>query len=641
VSRAVVGALFLALACARGDLESTEPEERLLAVRRAASGQGERDLAVLLVAQRDPSSLVRRATAEAFEGQKGPRAADALGALLRDPDPEVAAVAARGLGALPDEPRAREHLVAAYAHASPVARAAIADALDRIGTSLSEAVEREARTLWERNVAMLAPGGGPGRAGAAEELGASARADAVARLLPLVDPNRNADPVLVAAASRGLAAAGDWSARPHLEALLAEPQAEVAESAAAALGALGDPGAADALASAATNGPARLARVAVDALAALPAATEVGLALCELAARSPEPAVAATAARHARARDAECPERAVVARLARGEEAAGLAALAELGLEGDSAQAASDRVAALLDGRGLVPALRPAAARTLGRLGTPKAGPAAIARATAVRARLDAARAAGRGDDAAARAEAAELGALLAAAGMLRSPGADALLPALVGDPSSLVRAGAIEGLGWLASGAGLEPVVAALGDADPGVRTAAIAAAPRFGARAVPALSGAVRQGAGDPETLSALARALGDTGAAEAVPALAALLSGPAARDAAAALGRIAHPSGAPALVEALRRPDAPPEAIEALSLLAVPDAGPAIAALLTSDRAELRVGAARALGKLRHEPASARLEALRSDYDGRVRRAAIEAIAKLPAGGPKPRR
>jgi HEAT repeat protein len=641
VSRAVVGALFLALACARGDLESTEPEQRLLAVRRAAGGQGERDLAVLLVAQRDPSSLVRRATAEAFEGQKGPRAADALGALLRDPDPEVATVAARGLGALPDEPRAREHLVAAYTHASPVARAAIADALDRIGTSLREAVEREARTLWERNVAMLAPDGGPGRAGAAEELGASARADAVARLLPLVDPNRNADPVLVAAASRGLAAAGDWSARPHLEALLAEPQAEVAESAAAALGALGDPGAADALASAATNGPARLAVVAVDALAALPAATEVGLALCELAARSPEPAVAATAARHARAHDAECPERAVVARLARGEEAAGLAALAELGLEGDSAQAASDRVAALLDGRGLVPALRPAAARTLGRLGSPKAAPAAIARATAVCARLDAARAAGRGDDAATRAEAAELGALLAAGGMLRSPGADALLTALVGDPSPMVRAGAIEGLGWLASAAGLEQVVAALGDGDPGVRTAAIAAAARFGARAVPALSGALRQGAGDPETLSALARALGDTGAAEAVPPLAALLSGPAARDAAAALGRIAHPSGAPALVEALRRPDAPPEAIEALGLLAVPDAGPAIAALLTSDRAELRAGAARALGKLRHEPASARLEALRSDYDGRVRRAAIEAIAKLPAGGPKPRR
>ncbi|HYG66658.1 MAG TPA: HEAT repeat domain-containing protein, partial [Anaeromyxobacteraceae bacterium] len=250
--RALAGGAFaLAIACARGDLDSVDPGERAAAIRAAAGRPGDKGLAVLVLAGRDPNVIVRRTAAEALKRRTEPGAADALGALLLDREPEVATAAARALGAFPDAARARERLVEAYADASPAARAAIADALERLGLSLRDAVEREARILWERNVAALAPGG-PGRAGAAEELGASARSDAVARLVPLVDPNRNADPKLVAAAARGLAAAGDWSVRPHLEALLSEPLAEVAEAAAAALGALGDPGATEALAAAAT-----------------------------------------------------------------------------------------------------------------------------------------------------------------------------------------------------------------------------------------------------------------------------------------------------------------------------------------------------------------------------------------------------
>jgi HEAT repeat protein len=57
--------------------------------------------------------------------------------------------------------------------------------------------------------------------------------------------------------------------------------------------------------------------------------------------------------------------------------------------------------------------------------------------------------------------------------------------------------------------------------------------------------------------------------------------------------------------------------------------------VARELTSDRAEVRAAAARAVGKLRYAPASERLSALRSDYDGQVRRAAVEALAKLPGG------
>jgi HEAT repeat protein len=65
-----------------------------------------------------------------------------------------------------------------------------------------------------------------------------------------------------------------------------------------------------------------------------------------------------------------------------------------------------------------------------------------------------------------------------------------------------------------------------------------------------------------------------------------------------------------------------------------VAGPEAGPVIAAHLTSDRADVREAAVRALGRLRYEPASGRLEAMRSDYHGRIRRAAVEAIAKLPS-------
>jgi hypothetical protein len=215
----VLAAALAALACRRGDLDAPEPERRAAAVR-ALGADGE--LPVLLVAQRDPSALVRRAVADAFAARGGPGAAEALGALLLDPDAQVAAAAARGLAGAGAEARdrAREDLVRAYGAASPAARAAIADALDGLGVSLREAVEAEARALWERNVTVLAADAGQARAGAAEEVGASARAEAVKRLLPLVDPNRNPDPALAAAAARGLAEAGDFAARPFLEALL-------------------------------------------------------------------------------------------------------------------------------------------------------------------------------------------------------------------------------------------------------------------------------------------------------------------------------------------------------------------------------------------------------------------------------------
>jgi len=639
MTRAVALSLALVACACRGDLDSADPGRRADAVR--ARSRGTRDLAVLLVASRDPAPEVRRAAAEALARVPDAAGAEALGGLLLDPDAAVAETAARGLAAMPSVPRARADLLAAYGAAGPAGRRAIAEALEATGVALREAVEREARAEWERNVTALA-GDAAARPGAAEEVGASARAEAVQRLLPLVDPNRNRDAALVAGAARGLGEAGDWSARRHLVALLAEGGAPLAVAAACALARLGDPAAADALAAAATGAPGRVARAAVDALAALPSAPEVAIALCTVAARTADPDVAARAARGVAAREGECPERPFVARLGRAGSEAAFAALAELPIA---------PAAPLLEPSRADPAVRVAAARLLGRVRVAATAPAVLRRAAAVAARLSAARGAPPpGAQPASlqtrvvdpEREAAELGALLAAAGRLRADGAEALLLPAANDPLPAVRAGVVEGLAALATPAAVAAVEGALADPDLGVRLVAADAVGREGTRGAAALVRALGGAPREPEWLAAIARALGDTGSPEVVAPLAALLDGPAAPDAAAALARLATPAAAAPLAALLDRAEAPArvEAIDALAQLGARDAAPAIAAQLTYDRPDVRAAAARALGKLRYEGASARLEALRSDYYGGVRRAAVEALAKLPAGAPKAR-
>jgi HEAT repeat protein len=637
--------------CGGGDLASPDPGRRARAVR--ALGGGERTLAALLVAQRDPSPLVRAAAAEAFAARGGPASADALGKLLVDTSAEVAVAAARALGAMPEEPRARAHLAAAYADATPAGRAAIADALEQMGVSLREAVESEARIRWERNLAGLVGSRGAARGGAAEELGASGRSEAVQRLLPFVDPSRNPDRALAAAAARGLGAAGDWAARPHLETLLQEPDAALAEAAAGALARLGDPAAADALAEAGGTLGGRIGLAVVDALTALPEAPEVGLALCDVANRATDPMVASRAAREARRRDAACPWKPLVARVGSPGSAAALAALAEMAAPRDVAAAAAERIVASLE-RSPDVEVRIAAARALARIGGTAAATAVGRRAVALVGRIAERRArtagapgasgAGEAADPVPAVEAREARALLGAAGALRAAGMEPLFLAHARDAQPELRAGALEGLSLLGGAGAPEILAAALADPDPGVAGVAAEGLGRFGSRGAPALVAAARgERPAAPEWRAALARALGATGATEAIPALAALLDGPSAAAAAAGLARVGAPAAAAPLAAHIGRPEAQAraDAIEALAQLVARDAAPAIAALLTDDRADVRATAARALGRLRYEPASVRLEALRSDYDGRVRRAAVEALAKLPSGGPRARR
>jgi HEAT repeat protein len=671
-----LGLLAALLACGRsGDLGSPDPARRAEAVRAAAS-KGADGTATLLVAQRDGDPRVRRAVAEALASREGPAAVDALAVSLADPDPEVVVIAAKGLAGRPSAPRTRGALVAAYAGASPEGRAAIADALHALGTSLRDAVELEARSLWERNVAALAAPG-PARVGAAEELGASARTEAVQRLLPLVDPNRNTDRELLAAAARGLGEAGDRAARKHLEVLLEERDGELAEAAADALGRLGDPGAADALATSAAQGGGRISAAALEALLVLPQAPEVGTSLCEVALRALDPKVSARAARAARERDAECPLKPAYARIGKPGTPAALAALAEL--HPAEAEVVPKLVALLDPARTPDPEVRIAAYRALARVKAASAGVAVRYRAVALQARVEAARARwvrgrlaaaplpgleGKGEERLAavlarapgaaaggdgqepdlapwvrlaRGELDELGVALATAGRLKAPGADKLLLPAVADPDPAVRAGAVEGLGVLGGDRALEVAAGAIADPDPRVFAAAAGGLRGLGPRGAAALIRAMGAKDLDPDRCGILARALGEAGVAEAVPALAGRLDGPCAPDAAQALGRIAAPSAAAPLAAALARPGGPGrvEMVEALGAVGGSAGAEALTRELTSDRPQVRAAAARALAVLRHEPAAERLEALRSDYYGLVRRAAVEALAKLPTG------
>ena len=674
----------LVAACTAGDPSSPDPEQRAEAVRALRTRRDRSDLTRLLLAQRDASPLVRRAAAEAFAGRDGPEAAEALGALLADPEPEVVAVAAAGLAARPAQPRAREQLVLAYAQASPSGRAAIADALQSVGTSLREAVEHEASTLWERNLSALASTG-RARVGAAEELGASARADAVGRLLPLLDPRANPDRALAASAARGLGEAGDPSARVHLEPLLEEGDGPLAVAAADALARLGDPKAADALAAAAAVGAGPVAAAAVAGLAALPHSPDVGLALCEVANRAGDPGVAATAAAAARERDAPCPVKPLVARLGKPGSIPALAALAALRPAGADGDAATQRLIALVDpAKDPEQDVRVAALRALGRLRAPQAGPAVKERAVALAARLASGRArwiagqlpgsglagmgaAGEGRLAAVLArtpgpragsqageppipvfvapsagDAQELGAALAECGRLRVPGAEALLAAGAADPDPAARLGAVQGFGELGGAAALAALTHALADPAPAISQAAAGALVLLGTQGAAVLIRTSQDPKPEAEWCVTLARALGDTGDPQVVPALTALLAGGCPGEAAGALGRVGVPAAIGPLLSALDRPGpaGKVEIIDALAQLSAEQAAASFTRELSSERPQVRAAAARALATLKYEPASSRLEALRSDYYGRVRRAAVEALSKLPSGAARAR-
>jgi HEAT repeat protein len=458
-------------------------------------------------------------------------------------------------------------------------------------------------------------------------------------LLPLLAGAR-ADPALAAGSARGLGWCGDRGALEELEEALHGDAAEVAVAAAWALGNIGDASSADALAEQGVKGPGRAAVAAVSALEAMPAAPSVGVALCEIAVRSQDPAAASRAAAAAHARDAECPDRALAQRLSRGgpEALPALAALGALHLPPERRKASAERAMGLLqsssDAR-----IRTAAVRALGLAPHPSAVPLLQRRGQAAVAREDreAGGAGGKGTarpgpDAPGRDELAEIVVALA---RLDAGASFSLAHRLSRDEDPALRAAAAEAIGIAKPPDALARLGSLAQDGSPAVRAAALQSLGALGAPAVPPLS-ATLASSRDPDEVATVVRALAATGDATAVPAIAPMLSGPVAGPAASALGRLGGPAAAKALLGTLQRSQAAGriEVVDALAALGPPETGEALARELLSDRPEVRAAAARGLGKIRHEAAAGRLEALRSDYYADVRRAAVEALARLPA-------
>ncbi len=630
--RVAAAALATALAACRpgvgSDLASPDPDRRAAAVAKLVDPRDGAQQAPLLAAQVDPDPRVRAAAARALGIRGGIPSIDAISPMLSDPDPEVVSAAARALatvrpaGSSTDarivaegNERAGRALAEAFGRVDTQGRRDIAAALEVLGTSLREAVEAEARLLWARYSRELRGGSPAARAGAAEELGRSGRAEAVNHLLTLLVDGES-DPALAAAAARGLGASGDRSAVAALQAALRSRWAGVAEAAARALGNIGDPGAAESLGALGFSAPPRIGRAAVAALSALPPAPDVGLSLCEVALRARDPEVAEAAALAARERTAECPERPLTQRIARGglEAVPALAALGALGLPPARRRAPAEQALSLLSTSG-DPHVRAQAARALGLAEFQAAIPALqrrvastdteeLAEVTVALSRL----APEQSGPLVSRLESsAEPRLRIAAARALsaaRQPGAAGALSRLAEDPDGEVRRAAYLGLGPL-------------------------------GGTAVQPLGAALSAGAGDQAEGEAVVEALGMTGDPSAVPILSPLLAGALAPGAAVAIGRIGDPAGTAALLAALPTggPNGRLEIVEALGALGSADAGESLSTELLSERAPLRAAAARALGRIRYEPASRRLDALRADYDADVRRASREALGRLP--------
>lgn len=612
------------------DLASPDPARRASAAGRLTDARDAAQLSALIVAQQDPHPRVRAAAATALGVRGGARSLESLAPMLADPDPEVVSAAAHALATLrPDgapadarlaaelSERAGRALALAYGRADSRARIEIAEALRAVGTSLRDAVEAEARQLWEQNVRELRGGSPAGRAGAAEELGRSGRSDALKLLVPILRADET-DPDLAAAAARGLGASGDPSALEPLAEALRSRSAPVAEASARALGTIGDARAAEDLGEVGLSAPARLARAVVQALDDLPPAPAVGVSLCEMALRSLAPEVTAAAAAAARSRAADCPERPLTLRIGRGgpEAAAALGAFGSLGLPADRRRAPAEKALGLLATSGDA-GLRAAAARALGQSGFAPAVPA-------LQRRLG-------------TSDVAELAEVAVALARLAPDEAGPVVARLAGSTDARLRLAAARALSGARSAGAVEPLSRLAGDPDAEVRREAYGGLARQGPPAVAALGAALVAHAADPGECEAIVRALGATADPAALPLLSPLLTGALAPSAALAIGKLGAPAGAAVLLEALRNPgpNGRLEIVEALSTLESPEAGEALSAELLADRPPVRAAAARALGRLRFEAAAGRLEALRSDYDADVRRAAREALARLPVG------
>lgn len=282
---ASVVALVVLSACSGGrdktlaDLQNARPEVRALAVKKLAENITSDDVSLFSQAARDPVSIVRAEAMTALGKTQDARIVDLLGEALADQDEMVQQRAAAALASFKTD-KARSYLNLQFTRRGRSTRMAIVQALKgtNIPGAMASVVVAEASAIWDRNMRILSDGTLPERIGAAEELGRSGRPEAVNRLVPLLKDKHVS---LAAAAARGLGLAGDVRAVPAVSALLDENFPELREAACEALGRLGDASVTPKLlAVAQEKSPSSI--FATRALLALPRSPEVDKALCEV-----------------------------------------------------------------------------------------------------------------------------------------------------------------------------------------------------------------------------------------------------------------------------------------------------------------------------------------------------------------------
>lgn len=346
------------------NLQSIQPEERAVAVKKLSEQGRADDLVLFTRAAKDTASVVRAEAATALGQSQDSRVVDLLGELLGDPDETVQAKAAMALAQIKSD-KAKAYLTVQYARRGRSTRHAIVEALKsaNVPGAMASVVAAESQTLWDRNLKALTDGSLPERVAAAEELGKSGRVEAVNRLLPLI---KDSHVILAAAAVRGLGHAGDPRAVEPIAALLDENFPELREAATESLLRLADPKALPRLKEMALEKSAA-SPLATQAIIALPPADDTNAALCELSlgASSEEALLAARAMRSRGGCDVEQ----LIEKLGRRSDQ--LAALVALEGLGKTAAPAAPKVIPLISSSDET--MRLQAVKTAAELGDPAA----------------------------------------------------------------------------------------------------------------------------------------------------------------------------------------------------------------------------------------------------------------------------
>lgn len=687
----VVLAAVLYAGCSGGrdktlaDLQSARPEVRALAVKRLAERFEADDVSLFSQAARDPVSIVRAESMTALGKTQDPRVVDLLGEALADPDETVQQRAAAALASFKTD-KARSYLTLQYSRRGRSTRMAIVQALKgaNIPGAMASVVVAEATAIWDRNMKVLSDGTLPERIGAAEELGRSGRPEAVNRLVPLLKDKHVA---LAAAAARGLGIAGDARAAPALTALLDENYPELREAACEALGRLGD----------ATSLPKLLAVAqeksptsvfATRAILSLPRSPETDKALCELVMTGNDVEVI-TAGRELHRRGG-CPMEPIFEKLKSPATAAqALEAIVALSPSGDvvskiapltssademTRKLAIDALAELGDPAGAPLVLKAWEAeqkalepRRADWIPTelpqtyadgydpskelPRNDPFAIARSRTselfgrVQA-LDAQRAREVGKtllethppreiiDDAADEEVRVLASLLRAMGKLKVEGAKAQVLPFTRETSATLRAAAWSALAFLG-----EDARSGLFDAERTVQGTTAQALVESGPSGQLVVLKAISELVGDRSRLVEPLKSV--IPPADGAPALLQLVKegGAEAGVAATLLSEMGSKAATPVLLALLDDPEAVArrEVLLALGKLGDASAAESIARDLYSDSAEVRSAAARALALLKTPAQLEAIDALKGDYDRRVRESATAALDVLSPAAP----